>query len=69
MKIGDVVRYNFPNPKSSQKAFVLGIITLIRQSSITIDCEDTTKMNVSFKNFDRIELVKSVHNKKEKILI
>ena len=68
MKVGDVVKYYFPNPKSLNKIYVLGIITYIGDSSIIIDCEDATKMKVSLKNFDRVELVKSVHTEKEKIL-
>lgn len=69
MEVGDIVKYNFPSPKSLQKSSVLGVITFVGDSSIVIDCEDTTKMKVSPKNFDKIELVKHVQRENEKILV
>ncbi len=69
MEVGDIVRYNFSSPKSQQKFSVLGVIIFVGDSSIVIDCEDTTKMKVSPKNFNKIELVKHVQEEKENIVV
>lgn len=66
MKVGDVVKYHFPDPKNLEKTIVLGIITFVSESVIIIDCEDTTKLKVSSKNFSRVELIKSL--KKEMVV-
>ncbi len=63
MKVGDVVKYHFPTPVKKEKTAVLGIITFISDSVIKIDCADTTKLRITGRNFDKIELVSSVGSK------
>ena len=69
MKIGDVVKYHFPDPKNQDKENILGIITIAGESLIVIDCVDTTKLKVTTKNFNRIEIIKSHSKATSKALV
>ena len=68
MRVGDIVKYHFPDPKSRDKENILGIITIVGESLIVIDCIDTTKLKVTTKNFSRVEIVKSRLNETSKAL-
>ena len=69
MKVGDVVKYHFPAPVKEDKASVLGIITFISESVIKIDWVDTTKLKITGRNFDKIELVSSVGSNQKGLFI
>jgi hypothetical protein len=60
MKVGDVVKYYFPSPEDENKKYILAIISFISDSKLVLDCEDGTCMMISPKNYDRLELVRSI---------
>ena len=68
MKVGDIVKYNFPSPVNENKKSILAIISFISESKLVLDCEDGTCLMVSAKNFDNIEIMRSI-NAKEKNLV
>ncbi len=68
MKVGDVVKYHFPTPLKKGKNSVLGIVTFISDTVISIDCVDMTKLKISQRNFINIELVNSIDKVKKKIV-
>jgi len=68
MKVGDVVKYHFPIPVKKEKTSVLGIISFISDSVISIDCVDQTKLKITSRNFNNIELVSSVNVNKKKLV-
>ncbi len=59
MKVGDIVKYHFLHPKSLDRENILGIVTMVGESLIVIDCVDATKLKITKKYFSRIEIVKS----------
>ncbi|MDR3627681.1 MAG: hypothetical protein P4L45_12640 [Ignavibacteriaceae bacterium] len=60
MKVGDIVKYYFPSPEDENKKYILAIISFISDSKLVLDCEDGTCMMISPKNYDRLELVRSL---------
>lgn len=60
MKVGDIVKYYFPSPEDENKKYILAIISFISDSKLVLDCEDGTCMMISPKNYDRLELVRSI---------
>jgi hypothetical protein len=68
MKVGDLVKYHFPMPENENKKFVFAIISFISESKLVLDCEDGSCLMISFRNFDRVEIMRSI-NAKEKNLV
>ena len=68
MKVGDIVKYHFPLPEDENKKFILAIISFVSDSKLVLDCEDGTCLMISFRNFDRIEIMRSI-TAKEKNLV
>jgi hypothetical protein len=68
MRVGDVVKYYFPQPKHEDKKFILAIISFVGESKLVLDCEDGSCLMISFKNFERIEIMNS-NTAKEKQLV
>jgi hypothetical protein len=68
MKVGDIVKYHFPVPENENKKFILAIISFVGDSKLVLDCEDGTCLMISFRNFDRIEIMRSI-TAKEKNLV
>ncbi|MGA7721297.1 MAG: hypothetical protein WCA84_08975 [Ignavibacteriaceae bacterium] len=68
MKVGDIVKYHFPVPENENKKFILAIISFISDSKLVLDCEDGTCLMISFRNFDRVEIMRSI-TAKEKNLV
>jgi len=66
MNVGDVVIYYYPKPNRNDKVYILGIIVYTDGKSTTIDCEDTRMLKVSFKNYKRIEVIRSFEQVKRK---
>jgi hypothetical protein len=60
MRVGDIVKYFFPLPEDKNKKYILAIISFISDSKLVLDCEDGTCMMISPKNYDRLELVRSM---------
>jgi hypothetical protein len=68
MRIGDIVKYYFPLPEDKDKKYILAIISFIGETKLVLDCEDGTCMMISPKNFDRVEIMRSI-SAKENILV
>lgn len=56
-KEGDLIRYNFPEPLISGKEFITGKIFFVGTNKVSVRCDDNSIMNITFRNFDRIELL------------
>jgi len=56
-EIGDIIKYNFPNPKEHEKNYIIGKIVKSNLEKVVIQCIDNTRLVISFKNYDRIELL------------
>jgi hypothetical protein len=56
-KLGERIKYFFPNPKSSSKPFFIGLIENVADNHIKNDENITLK--VSFANFDLLKRIKS----------
>jgi len=56
-EIGDVIKYNFPDPGKHEKSYIIGKIVKSNLEKVVIQCIDNTRLVISFKNFDRIELL------------
>ncbi len=57
LRTGDKVKYTFPNPLSTEKRTITGFVDFIGESFIFIKCADNSKLRISFKNYDFLELV------------
>jgi hypothetical protein len=68
MKVGDIVKYHFPVPENENKKFILAIISFASDSKLVLDCEDGTCLMISFRNFERVEIMRSI-TAKEKNLV
>lgn len=56
MKVGQVVKYFFPEPIDEDKKYIVAIIAYVEESKVVLDCVDGTCLMVSSRNFDRIEI-------------
>ena len=56
MKVGQVVKYFFPDPVDEKEKSIVAIIAYVGESKVVLDCVDGTCMMVSSRNFDRIEI-------------
>lgn len=56
-EIGDLVKYNFPEPGKTNKSNIVGRIIKSDLEKVVIHCIDNTKLVISFKNYDRIDLL------------
>jgi hypothetical protein len=61
---GDFVKYNFPDPIVSGKEFILGQIFFVGNLKVSVRCDDNSILNISFKNFERIELLNTNNSAK-----
>jgi hypothetical protein len=68
MRVGDIVKYYFPLPENENKKFILAIISFVSESKTVLDCEDGSCMMISAKNFDNVEILRSI-TAKEKSLV
>ncbi len=68
MRVGDVVKYHFPDPQIENKKFILAIVSFVNEAKISLDCEDGTCLMVSYKNFDRIELLNKINLKNKELV-
>jgi hypothetical protein len=68
MKVGDIVKYHFPLPEDENKKFILAIISFVSDSKLVLDCEDGTCLMISFRNFDRIEIMRSIIAKEKNLV-
>ena len=68
MKVGDIVKYYFPLPENENKKYIIAIISFASDSRIVLDCEDGTCMMISPKNYEQIEVMRSV-DQNENILV
>jgi hypothetical protein len=57
MNVGDYVSYSFPEPATAviQKR---GTIKSVNESFVILICDDKTELKVSFRNFDRLKIIK-----------
>ena len=55
MQVGDKVKYNFPDPGTSDRTHTIGEILFLNNEKVTILCEDKSIMVISYKNFSRIK--------------
>jgi hypothetical protein len=51
-KIGEKIKYYFPNPKNATKPFFVGLIDDITENHIVIKNDENITLKVSFANFD-----------------
>lgn len=65
MRVGDIVKYYFPLPENDNKKFILAIISFVSESKLVLDCEDGTCMMISTKNFDNVEIMRSLAGKEK----
>jgi hypothetical protein len=56
-KEGDMIKYYFPDPLISGKDYITGKIFFIEYGKVWVRCDDSSTMNISFKNYERIELL------------
>ncbi|OGU34907.1 MAG: hypothetical protein A2068_02035 [Ignavibacteria bacterium GWB2_35_6b] len=56
LKVGDKIKYNFPNPHNSLNKSFFGIIEIIGDTHVYLRNEDGVRLKVSFKHFDLMEL-------------
>jgi hypothetical protein len=68
MKVGDIVKYHFPLPEDENKKFILAIISFVSDSKLVLDCEDGMCLMISFRNFDRIEIMRSIIAKEKNLV-
>lgn len=62
MKVGDIVKYHFPLPVDENKKNILAIISFVGDSKLVLDCEDGTCLMISRKNFDNIEILRTLNS-------
>lgn len=56
LKVGDKIKYNFPNPHNSLSKSFFGVIELISDTFVYIRSDEGVRLKVSFKHFDLMEL-------------
>lgn len=56
-EIGDLVKYSFPEPGKKDKDSITGRVIKSDLEKVVIQCVDNTKLVISFKNFEKIELL------------
>lgn len=56
MKVGQVVKYFFPDPIDGKKKSIVAIVAYVGESKVVLDCVDGTCLMVSYRNYDRIEI-------------
>ena len=59
-KVGDKIKYYFPNPKNSLKPNFIGIIEAMSENHILIKNAEDVILKVSFGNFDLLRPVDSL---------
>ncbi len=57
MKTGDKIKYSFPDPTIAAKEFITGQIVNVLTDKITVRCDDNSILNISFKNYELIEIL------------
>lgn len=59
IKVGDVVKYNFPNPVSMNSRSVTGLVESLDEFYLVLLTEEKVRLKVRFKNFENLEIVES----------
>lgn len=59
MKTGDKIKYTFPDPNIAAKEFITGMVLNVSTDRITVRCDDNSILNISFKNYQRIEIMET----------
>ncbi len=56
-EVSDIVKFNFPEPSKKEKSYIIGKVVKSNLEKVVIHCLDNTRLVISFKNFDRIDLL------------
>jgi len=56
LKVGDKVRYTFPDPKNLKETEFIGIVEVLAESYIYLKNELNIRLKVSYKNFHLINI-------------
>lgn len=59
IKVGDVVKYSFPNPVSMNSKSVTGVVESLDEFYLVLLTEERVRLKVRFKNFENLEIVES----------
>ncbi|MDZ7764121.1 MAG: hypothetical protein U5K00_06795 [Melioribacteraceae bacterium] len=59
IKVGDIVKYTFPNPVSSKSKSVTGVVESLDEFYLVLLTEEIVRLKGRFKNFENLEVVKS----------
>lgn len=59
IKIGDIVKYTFPNPVSKTSKSVTGVVESLDEFYLVLLTEEKIRLKVRFKNFENLKIVKS----------
>ncbi len=57
LKIGDKVKYTFPNQIAEGKNFIVGEVDFISDKKVSVVCGDKKRLTITDKNIERIEKI------------